>query len=152
MSDIAVVDSGFVYALLDDNDQYHRKAWSLLTNSRWDFRLPPEVLVEVFHNRITRRVSLHQSKEYVIQQFAKGLRWVVEETSFRLETATPADYKQISELLQQYADAGIDYVDAIVIAMAERLQTPYIMTVDEKDFRLYRPRFTAHFKLPLFDS
>jgi hypothetical protein len=38
-----------------------------------------------------------------------------------------------------------------VIATAERFGTPYVMTVDEKDFRRYVPNFTPHFILPVFD-
>lgn len=75
----------------------------------------------------------------------------MEETPFRFEQTTPGDYKRIAQLLEHYADANIDCVDAVIVAMAERFGTLYIMTVDERDFRRYKPAFADHFVLPVFD-
>ena len=146
---IAIVDSGFAYALIDTYDKYHEKAWELLKQPWWDFRVPAEVLVEVFHTKIQRYM---QSRSYATETFAENLLLLIEKTPFQFEPLTPSDYHLISRLLHQYADSGIDYVDAVVVALAERFGTRHIMTVDERDFRTYVPSFAPHFVLPLFDD
>lgn len=151
-TELAVVDSGFVLALLAEDDQHHARAWELLQDSQWDFRLPPEVFVEVFHTRIRRAVSAYQSRAYITQAFADVLPWLIEESPLMLEEMTTDDYQRVAQLLSQYADSGIDYVDAVIVAMAERLRTRYIMTTDERDFRRYVPNFASYFILPVFDS
>jgi predicted nucleic acid-binding protein len=76
---------------------------------------------------------------------------ITERLGFRLEDLTLSDYRRISELLEEYADSGIDYVDAAVVALAERYHIQNIMTLDQRDFRRYRPNFADHFILPIFD-
>ena len=57
MRDVAIVDTGFIIALIDTDDAHHLKAWTLLQDERWDFRLSPAVLVEVFHRKIQKKVA-----------------------------------------------------------------------------------------------
>ena len=47
----------------------------------------------------------------------------------------------------KYADSRIDFVDATVIAMAERLNCETILTLDLRDFTLYKPEVRAAFML-----
>ena len=151
MSDVAIVDSGFVHALIDSDDEHHAKAWELLNQPRWRFRVPPVIFVEVLHVRIRDAVS-KERRAHVTREFADTLRWLVgDEVPFQLEEMVLSDYRRVADLLVQYADSEIDYVDAVVIATAERLGTPYVMTTDEKDFRRYVPKFASHFILPIFD-
>lgn len=150
MSDVTIVDSGFVYALLDSDDRYHSKALSLITEPRWDFRVPTVIFVEVFHNRI--RDAIAKDRKFVTEAFAKALPRLLNEYPFRLEEITPSDLRRTAELLYKYADSGIDYVDAVVIALAERFGTVFIMTTDQADFRRYVPSFADSFFLPIFDT
>ncbi len=87
------------------------------------------------------------------RQFGEALRWLTgSDVPFQYEEPTRSDFQQIAALLDKYADVGVDYVDALVVATAERLKTPYIMTVDQKDFLIYRPSFANRFILPLFEG
>ncbi|MBN2305844.1 MAG: PIN domain-containing protein [Anaerolineae bacterium] len=137
-------------ALINDSDNYHQKAWELLADPRWDFRFPPVVFVEVFHIRIRNAVS-QAGRIASTRAFASVLTWLVgDEVPFQQEEITPADYQRVGELLTQYAPMGIDYVDTVVVATAERLGTPYVMTVDQRHFRQIRPRRFEYFILPMF--
>jgi predicted nucleic acid-binding protein len=151
---ITNVDSGFAYALIDSDDKFHSKAWSILRQKQWDFRVPAEIFVEVSHRRIG--LAFHHirkdDRKYRIDTFAENLTLLIERTPFQIEQTSLADYRHVTQLLHQYADAGIDFVDAVVVALAERFATPYIMTIDERDFRRYIPSFTSHFILPIFDQ
>jgi predicted nucleic acid-binding protein len=149
---ITIVDSGFIYALLDTDDRHHTKALSILNDSRWRFYVPSVTLVEVFKLMTNREVYGVQEQAFQIKRFAEGLTKIVEELGFEFQEITFDDYRRVVELLERYADSRIDLVDAVVVAMAERFRTHYIMTTDEKDFRRYRPDFTTAFELPLFNS
>lgn len=49
--------------------------------------------------------------------------------------------------MQQYADANLDFVDAIIAAIAERLNITRILTLDQRDFRLIRPHHCEAFDI-----
>lgn len=49
--------------------------------------------------------------------------------------------------MRQYADAKLDFVDAIIAAIAERLNITRILTLDQRDFRLIRPRHCEAFEI-----
>jgi hypothetical protein len=44
-------------------------------------------------------------------------------------------------------DAKLDFADATIIAMAERLEVETILTLDRRDFTFVRPNHTPHFNL-----
>ena len=147
---ITIVDSGFVYALFDTADYFHKQAQSIIHDSRWRFYLPTVTLVEVFKLMISRETYGRTEYEFQVKRFAQGLRDIVERLPFEFEEATRSDPIRAAELLDEYADSGIDFVDAVVVTIAERYQTPYIMTVDQRHFRVYRPNFEPHiFILPM---
>jgi len=52
-----------------------------------------------------------------------------------------------AELVARYRDSEIGYVDAIVVAIAERLRDKVIATVDRRHFSAIRPNHTAAFQL-----
>ena len=47
---------------------------------------------------------------------------------------------RVAEILDEYLDSRIDFVDASVMAVAERYGSTKILTLDQRDFRLYRPQ------------
>jgi uncharacterized protein len=51
-----------------------------------------------------------------------------------------ADFPRIVELMRQYADNGIGFVDASVVAVAERLNVRTVLTLDRRHFGAIRPR------------
>lgn len=64
-----------------------------------------------------------------------------------MEQLISADLRRTLELLRQYEKARIGFVDATVIAVAERLKIPRILTTDRRDFSLIRPRHCKVFDL-----
>lgn len=57
------------------------------------------------------------------------------------------DYPRIGELLSQYADSEIDFVDIAIVASAERLKVAPILTLDQRDFQILRPNHISHFEI-----
>jgi predicted nucleic acid-binding protein len=56
-----------------------------------------------------------------------------------------ADYTRASDVLRQYADIG--FVDATLVAIAERLKLPAIATTDRRHFSRIRPAHLRAFTL-----
>jgi predicted nucleic acid-binding protein len=64
-----------------------------------------------------------------------------------LVEATATDLERAAQLLTQYADARVDFVDCVIVAMAERLNITRILTVDRRHFMLFRPKHCRAFVL-----
>ena len=69
------------------------------------------------------------------------------DSGFRLVEPTTIDFRRSSAIIRQYADANIDFADAILVAMAERLNITKILTIDQRHFRLFRPKHCTAFEL-----
>ena len=51
-----------------------------------------------------------------------------------------ADLPRMRELMRKYRDLPMDLADAAVVRVAEREKISRILTIDRRDFELYRPR------------
>ena len=69
------------------------------------------------------------------------------DTELILEAPLPEDYLRSADILRQYADANLDFVDALIAATAERLNIKRLLTLDRRDFQLIRPRHCDGFEL-----
>ncbi len=71
------------------------------------------------------------------------------ESFVRLDVVAPdpEDWLRIASLVRQYADFPLGGTDASVIALAERLDTDVVMTLDRRHFSAVRPRHCAAFRL-----
>lgn len=56
----------------------------------------------------------------------------------RIEPLAPADRRRASDLLRKYRSLPMDYADATVVTVAERLGARRVFTLDRRDFRVYR--------------
>jgi len=66
---------------------------------------------------------------------------------FELIEATAQDIDRIAQILEQYADSKVDFVDASVMAIAKRLNITTVLTIDQRDFSLFRPVYCPNFML-----
>lgn len=86
---------------------------------------------------------------------AKGARASVEARFLRslldrtlmIEHVTGADLARTAELVETYADLPLGTVDAAVVAVAERLGTTRIVTLDRRHFSVVRPSHAGSFEL-----
>lgn len=58
-----------------------------------------------------------------------------------------ADLLRIAEILRQYADSRVDFVDASVMAVAERYHLQTVLTLDRRDFSIVEPKHWRYFTL-----
>lgn len=65
----------------------------------------------------------------------------------QLESIQKSDLLRVSEILDTYADSKLDFVDATIVAISERLNISQILTLDRRDFSIIRPKHCAHFDI-----
>ena len=124
---IAVVDSGPLYAAADLDDSDHDEVLATLARDDLQLVVPTMVVAEVTYFIGSRLGAAAEAK------FLTGLATV------DVEAPSVADWPRIAELVERYADVPLGGTDASVIALAERLRTETIVTLDRRHFSAIRP-------------
>ena len=134
---IALLDTGFLYALFDASDAQHEAVTAALDDITMQLLLPDIVLVELSH---LLRIRLgHRHMRSCLKRLQSG--------PLELVHLLPADINRSIELLDVYADIQLDFVDAALVSIAERLLIEHIFTTDRRDFRIIRPKHTRFFTI-----
>lgn len=134
--EIAVADTSFVVALLNQTDARHSDVVPIYIQQP-SILLPQTVLAEVAY-LVGRDAGIQ-----TVVAFLKGLV----ASRFRLVALTEVDVDRIAEILQAYADSRIDFVDASVMAVAEHYASTQVLTLDQRDFRLFQPKHCSNFEI-----
>ncbi len=125
---LAVVDTGPLYAALDLDDDDHGACAATL--SRTDLRLviPTLVIAEVSYLAGTRLGAEAEAK------------FVASLADLDVEAPPPQEWTRIAELIHRYASFPLGATDASVVALAERLETAHVITLDRRHFHAVRPK------------
>ncbi len=132
-----LVDTGPLYAMADRDDGWHGRVVRFLERSRDELVVPVTVLPEAAY-----LLSAHlgsEAEQALVRSVAIG--------EMAVEALTVQDLARTLELLKRYASARIGFVDATVVATAERLKIVGILTTDRRHFSLVRPSHCATFEL-----
>lgn len=132
---LAVLDAGPLYAVADSSDDDHNRCLETLERSDLQLVVPALAVAEATYF-IGRRLG--PSAEAA---FLRGLE------SFDIEAPSFDDWKRIGDLVDEYADFPLGGTDASIAALAERLDTPLVVTLDDRHFRALRPRHCPAFEL-----
>lgn len=133
---MAVADTGFAVALNNKKDQYHADVKRVYVEQE-QILLPQTVLAEAAY-LIHRDAGTDQ-----LVRFLNALPV----SRFCTVCLTDLDFARSAAILEQYSDSRIDFVDASVMAVAERYNSDTILTLDRRDFSLYRPLHCSTFVL-----
>lgn len=131
-----IIDTGILYALADRDDRHHRDAKELFT--RREHRIVPEPVIVETDWMILEYLGVDAEIRF-LENVADG--------SIAVEVPNRWDRKRAAALAKQYRDLGIGYVDAMVVAIAERLRESRIATVDRRHFLAIRPNHIEAFEL-----
>ncbi len=133
MADVVVVDSGPFVALFDRDDQYHRAALRFVKKTP---------------SRLVSTVAIVTEVMYVLDFDLRAqlafLKWLSAGEILLVEP-TIEDFERGAVLMQKYADRPMDFGDAMLVAVCERLNVRRIATVDS-DFEFYRFKNRARFE------
>lgn len=67
--------------------------------------------------------------------------------SVRVTDLVLDDYWRVGQLMRQYSDLPLDFVDAAVLAVTERLREPELVTLDHRHFSVVRPKHVPYLTL-----
>ena len=120
-----VVDSGPLIALFDAGDAYHDRAMEFVRETRARLITSMATVTEamyVLDDSLPARQNL--------------LAWI-QGGGLTLTEPEASDFTRVSELLEKYDDLPMDFTDAVVVALCERLGIIHVASVD-RDFTIYR--------------
>jgi uncharacterized protein len=133
----ALVDTGILLALANRRDANHKAAVALLSSLREALLVPTPVLTEAAY--LTNRVLGVEAEAALVASLGRGELQLVE--------VTCEDCLRAAEILRIYAEARIGFVDASLVAAAERLKIRRVLTVDRRHFDMMRPRHCDGFEI-----
>lgn len=130
----ALCDSGPLIALFDPSEGSHERCRAVLQEFRGGFVTSWPVLTEVFH--------------FLDRPMGRTLFWeFVMSDAVRVEEMLKSDLGRMRVLMEQYADLPMDFADASLVALAERLRVSKVFTLDRRGFAVFRPRHAESFEI-----
>jgi len=123
MATSALVDAGFLIALLSRRDRNHR--WAAAEALRLP---PPWKTCEAVLSETTHLLGGHGTAS-----LAALLRLGAIACGYRFAD----DMNAVLKLLEKYADVPMSFADACLVRMTETMNDPVLLTTDT-DFRIYR--------------
>jgi len=124
-----LVDTGVLFALAYRRDAWHTRVRTYLESHSGTLLAPVTILPEVAY-LLRHRIGTHAERAFVAA-LADG--------ELAVEHLAHKDWKRTEHLM--------GFVDASVVAVAERLKLPIIATTDRRDFSLVRPAHVERFTL-----
>jgi len=124
MSEI-LIDSGPLIALFDRSDKYHVASIEFIKQNKSQLITTIASITETLH-------LLDFSRDAQIDFLA----WV-NAGAVTIENVTSDDFTRIKELTIKYSDLPMDFADACLVLLGEKLNINSIATID-RDFDIYR--------------
>ncbi len=128
-----LADSGFLVALGIRRDPRHDAAKSFLAGYKGEIIVPAPVIVETCYF-----LSI-AGKMRLLDWISKGGAKVAELPS--------AAYADIGAIIGRYADLEPDFTDAAIVWLAEKTACRSVLTVDTRDFGIYRLKSGKRFEV-----
>lgn len=132
-----ILDTGPLYAALDRRDRDHRRCRALIESTEEVLVIPGPVLPEVDY-LVAQRMGPAPMLALLLD---------IERGAFVVEDLRSDDYRRVRELMDRYSDSDLGFVDASVLAVAERLNEPKVATLDHRHFSDVRPRHVDRLEL-----
>lgn len=133
----AIIDTSVLYALVDAADSAHHRSVAALEREVEAVIVPQATMPEVCY-LIGSRLDARREADFVRH---------LATSDWRLEPLTAADLPRVATLMREYTDAPIGFVDASVVAIAERMGVRRVYTLDQRHFGMIRPAHLERFEL-----
>lgn len=127
MKDPVLIDTGPLVACFNPHDRDHHSCLEKVRNLKG--RRLVTTLAIVTETLYLLDFSLHNQQKF-LQFMASGVVEVVE--------LAAEDFSEMATLMQKYCDCPMDFGDATLVILANRLKTRAILTLDHHDFDIYR--------------
>jgi hypothetical protein len=125
-----ILDTGPLLASLNRADPDHTRCRQLIDEAAERLVVPSPVLPELDYLIAERRGT------GAMIAFLRD----IEDGAYEVEDLVVDDYVRVRSVMDAYSDQQIGFVDASVLAIAERLDERKIATLDHRHFSVLRPR------------
>lgn len=133
----AILDTSFLLATVNSKDKNHRRVLETIGSLKESLILPIAVLPEISY-LISSRLGHDKMRQFLTE---------VVNSNVSLENVSKDDLARVIEILTEYADSKLDFVDATIVAISERMNVTKILTLDRRDFGIIRPRHCSYFEI-----
>jgi len=120
-----LIDSGPLIALFDRNDKYHLASLKFIKNNNSELVTTLASITETLH-----LLDFNRNAQIDF------LGWV-NAGAVTLEPISSDDLQRIKQLTIKYSDLPMDFADACLVLLGEKLTISTIATID-RDFDVYR--------------
>lgn len=135
MISIAIVDSGPLIAAANTADPDHRACLDALRAPGRHLVIPALCVAEAAYLLGRRQGPRIEAR------FIRAL------ADSDVQAPAAEDWPRMAELIETYADLGLGATDAAVVALAERLATDLVVTLDHRHFASVRPAHRDRLRL-----
>ncbi len=123
-----LIDTGPILAALNRQDKHHLFAVETMRQYNQPFLTTVAVMTE----------AMYLTQQRLGWYAAEKLLEIVNRGDIIVQHIGLADFQRISVLMKKYLDLPMDFADATLVALAERLDCKRIFTTDIRDFHVYR--------------
>jgi hypothetical protein len=127
----ALLDSNFLISIIVRQDMNHRVAAQALraaVSENHSLIVAAPVMPELFY-----LIAKYAGYPTAVRAIKRVRR------QFQIAPLTDADQDRMEQVMAQHIDAELDYTDAAIMALAERLNILQVYTFDRRDFALFKP-------------
>lgn len=132
-----LADTSGLLALLDADDPAHRPAADFGRSRRATELIVPSAVIAELGYFMEKRLQ-PSVEAAVLRRLARA---------WRIEHFTAVDLLRAADLVERYADFPLGTVDALIVAMAERLGVTTIFTLDRRHFGSVEPAHCERFEI-----
>ena len=127
-----IIDSGPLIALFDKDDGYHQRALKFIKKFEGELITNYAVITEVTH-----------LLDFSVRAQIDFLCWILSGGLTPVEILND-DLNRIVELTRKYSDLPMDFADASLVVLSERMNIEEIASID-KEFGIYRTQDKQRF-------
>lgn len=120
-----LIDSGPLIALFDRNDKYHIASVEFIKNNTYELVTTIASVTETLH-----LLDFNRNAQIDF------LKWIYS-GGVNIEPIVAIDFLEIQKLTMKYFDLPMDFADACLVFLGNKLKIDTIATID-RDFDIYR--------------
>jgi uncharacterized protein len=125
-----LVDAGPLVAAIDESDRDHRRCLSVLKQLSDPLMTTWPVVTEAVY-LLAQTQNPIDSQDALLAMLDRGFVVIAE--------LGPEDVPRLRTLIRQYSDLPMDLADATLVRVAERDGLRQVFTLDQRDFKVYKP-------------
>ena len=132
-----LADTGALYALVNRSDGWHDRV-----RTWWEANIEPVVVPVTVIPEATYLIGTRLGTRHEVT-FVRGLA----AGEVGIEPLALEDLARAADLMVAYSDLPLGFVDASIVAVAERLQIDTLLTTDRRRFTVVRPAHVPRLRL-----